>query len=185
MVSWAAFHPETRVYALPETVVPIPTTEPVKPGAQLDVDFEIMLYQGADVLGRKTAKLSQVLALGKPVVLNFWAGLCPVCREELPELQRVSDEYSDRLLVIGVDIGPMIQLGNREDALALLREKEISYPAGATGDVRVLFDLQVLGTPATFFLKPDGEIVRRWNGALSGHQLAGYVQELLEAAGGA
>lgn len=47
---------------------------------------------------------SEVLAQGTAVILNPRAGLCPVCRAEMPELQAVYEEYGGRELVVGVDI---------------------------------------------------------------------------------
>jgi peroxiredoxin len=39
------------------------------------------------------------------VVLNFWATWCPPCVEEMPDLQRVHDEYSARgVTVVGLGI---------------------------------------------------------------------------------
>ena len=37
---------------------------------------------------------------GKPVLLNFWAGWCRPCKEEMPYLQQVYEEWSDRGLVV-------------------------------------------------------------------------------------
>ena len=39
---------------------------------------------------------------GRIVVVNFWATWCPPCVEEMPDLQRVHDEYADRgVTVVG------------------------------------------------------------------------------------
>ena len=66
------------------------------------------------------------------------------------------------------------------DALALLNELGITFPAGSTPDASVLRDYKVLGTPATYFFTPDGEVIQQWNGFLSGDQLEEYVERLLE-----
>ena len=73
-----------------------------------------------------------MLALDKPVVLNFWAGLCPPCRAEMPDLQRVNDRFGDRVLLFGLDVGPFVLLGSREDGKELLEEawiKVTGHPA--------------------------------------------------------
>ena len=99
----------------------------------------------------------------------------------MPELQAAHEEYGDRVLIVGVDIGPFVGLGSKEDGLALLDELGITYPAGTTSDVSVMRDYQVLGTPTTLFLKPNGEIVQRWTGLLGEAQLAGFIEKLLKA----
>jgi hypothetical protein len=99
----------------------------------------------------------------------------------MPELEEAYEKYGDRVLIVGVDIGPFVGLGTKEDALALLDELEITYPAGATSDATVMRDYKVLGTPATYFLKPNGEIIQQWNGFLTGDQLNGHIEALLEA----
>ena len=62
-----------------------PTPLPLA-NAERDAAFEITVYQGADVLGGQSVRFSEVFAQGKPVVLNTWAGPCPICRNEMPEL---------------------------------------------------------------------------------------------------
>jgi peroxiredoxin len=37
---------------------------------------------------------------GQPVFINFWATWCDPCREEMPAMQAVYDQYKDRGLVI-------------------------------------------------------------------------------------
>jgi len=178
--SWAAFRPDTRVYGDDQPASAAPTAALEGASVELDGDFEIAVYQGEDILGGNPVRFSQVFAQGKPVVLNLWAGLCPICRTEMPELQAAHEKYGDRVLFVGVDIGPFVGLGDEDDALALLDELEITFPAGSTPDASVLRDYRVLGTPATYFFRPDGEVIQQWNGFLSGDQLEDYIGALLE-----
>ena len=98
----------------------------------------------------------------------------------MPELQEAYNEYGDRVLFIGVDIGPFVGLGSKEDALALLDELEITFPTGNTPDATIMRDYQVLGTPATYFFQPSGEITQQWNGFLTKKQLDDNIEALLE-----
>lgn len=140
-------------------------------------DFNISLYQGSDALGSETVAVSDLR--GQPVVLNFWAGLCPPCRAEMPEFQDFADEYDGRATLVGVDLGQFFALGSEADALALLQELGVTYPAGATDDGNVVRELGVLGLPATFFVAADGSLHRKWQGVLNGDKLAEITDEML------
>ena len=68
-------------------------------------DFEFAVYQGEDVLGGSELSFSEVLGQGKPVVQNFWAGLCPPCRAEMPGFQAVHNQYGEEFILLGLDVG--------------------------------------------------------------------------------
>jgi thiol-disulfide isomerase/thioredoxin len=176
--SWAAFNPGTRVYEADSDSAEMEGTSETAE-TELEADFEINLYQGEDALEESPIMFSEVLAGGKPVVLNFWAGLCPICRNELPELQAAYEEYGDSILFVGVDVGPFVNLGSREDGRELLDELEITYPAGSTPDQSVLRDYQVLGTPTTHFILPSGESIERLTGAVGEGRLRSNIQKLI------
>ncbi len=65
----------------------------------------LVAYQGADVLGGREVDVPDVLRRGKPVVLNFWAGLCAPCRTEMPGFQAVYERYADRVILVGSTLG--------------------------------------------------------------------------------
>lgn len=147
----------------------------------LPFDFEIDVYQREDILGGRNVMFSEILAQGKPVVLNAWAGLCPPCRAEMPELQAVFEEFQDHMILFGLDLGPFTGLGNREDAISLIEEIGVTYPAGNTTQAQVVPKYKILGMPSTFFIKPNGEILRNWTGAINASKLRELVAELIAA----
>ncbi len=145
-------------------------------------NFSFTLYQGEVELGAEALDLSDLR--GRPTVLNFWAGLCPPCRAELPDLQLFYEDFNDRVTVVGVDIGTFTGLGNQDDARNLLSELAINYPNGYTSDDSVVRRYQVLSMPTTFFINSKGEIFKKWNGALNLDILTEQTTELLNQESG-
>jgi len=173
------------VAARPAAPAPIPSQAPAAPTATpgrnlvTAPDFPFVLYQGADQFGGREPRLNALLTGGKPLVLNFWGGLCPPCRSELPEFQKVYEQYGNRVAFFGLDMGQYTGLGSPDDAKKLLRELNITYPAGTTDIKEVLDAYQVRGLPTTFFINTEGKIVERWSGQLSGDKLAELVAGLI------
>ena len=128
-------------------------------------NFSFTLFQGQDELGAESLDMDQLR--GRPVVLNFWAGQCPPCRAEMPDLQRFYEDFKGRVTLLGVDVGQFTGLGTRSDAKNLLRELRITYPAGFTKDGSVTRKYEVLSMPTTVFINSEGEIFETWSGALN------------------
>ncbi|MBM3944955.1 MAG: TlpA family protein disulfide reductase [SAR202 cluster bacterium] len=171
------------------------TASPASPGAsqtpradtqdggapgEVDVpeDFDITLYTGVNDLGAQLLMFSDLFESGKPVVLNFWAGLCPPCRAEMPDFQEAHEQYAGEVVIVGVDIGPFVGLGSKSDARLLVDQLNITYPTGYTEDHRVVPEYRVLGMPATVFLRPDGSVQRTWTGALNKAKLIELIEAL-------
>jgi thiol-disulfide isomerase/thioredoxin len=140
-------------------------------------NFPITLYQGDNKLGAHNLDLADLT--GRPVVLNFWAGLCPPCRAEMPDLQDFYDEFKDKVTLIGIDLGQFTGLGTQNDAKSLLDTLEITYPAGFTDDSSVVLGYEVLAMPTTFFINSKGEIFRKWGGLLTLGVLSDVTNEML------
>ena len=141
-------------------------------------DFVITMFQGEDVVGGQEVSLHSLFG-EKPIVINLWAGLCPPCRAEMPDLQEFNQKFQDRTLLVGVDLGQFTGLGTEQDARNLLAELEVTYPAGSTSDPDVIRDYKVLGMPTTFFIDMDGKIFNKWTGALNGAVLEEKTLEML------
>ncbi len=145
---------------------------------EMAADFAIIVSQGQDILGGDSVAMASLVG-EKPVVLNFWAAECPPCRAELPEFQEFHEEYGDRILVLGVDLGQFTNQGTPEQGRGLLAELGVHIPAGYTEDPQILPKYQVLGLPTTIFINADGSIHDAWTGALNKDTLIEKGEEML------
>jgi thiol-disulfide isomerase/thioredoxin len=147
-------------------------------GAQAP-NFEFSMFQGIEEVGFRDGNLAQLH--GRPVVLNFWAGLCSPCRAEMPQFQAFYEEFKDQIQPVGIDIGIFTGLGSRYDADSLLRELGVTYPAGWTEDGSVPRKFGVTAMPTTVFIASGGTIVEKSVGAIDANFLARATQDLLDA----
>lgn len=144
-------------------------------------DEVLFVYSGADVLGGEELTFADAFRLGKPVLLSFWAGLCPPCRQEMPEFQALYDERQDEFLMLGVDVGRFTGLGSQSDAEALLDELGITYPTVYVESNALLRAYNVFGMPATVFITASGDVVSQRNGFLSNDEILERTQEMIDA----
>ena len=145
-------------------------------GAQAP-DFDFSMFQVIEEVGFRDGNLARLE--GKPMVLNFWAGLCPPCRAEMPQFQLFYEEFKEEIQLVGVDIGIFTGLGSHGNAEELLRELGVTYPAGWTDDGSVPRKYGVTAMPTTVFISSDGTIVEKSVGAIDANFLARASRELL------
>jgi len=103
----------------------------------------------------------------KLVVLNFWATWCQPCTVEMPSLEALWRRYRDRgLVVVGVSV-------DRGAPKALLepyvRTLKLTFPILLDPDAKTSDRWRVTALPATFLVRPGGEVAgmamgaREWN----------------------
>ncbi len=91
---------------------------------------------------------------GETVFINFWATWCPPCRAEMPEIEAIYQEYTDKdVVVIGVD------LWESDDVVRqYIQEGGYSWTfvTDTTGEVTVSY--KITGIPTSFFIDREGII---------------------------
>ena len=151
------------------------------PDGPLAPDFRLPLYNGAEFVdGAEEVSLSDFQ--GRPVIVNFWAPLCPPCRAEMPDFQELWEELQtigSDAMVLGVDAGPFTGLGDRQQAIDFLDTIDLTYPTGLAVSADIVRDYQVLGMPTTVFVHRNGTIMRTWTGAITGDKIREITQELI------
>jgi peroxiredoxin len=97
---------------------------------------------------------------GKVVFLNFWATWCGSCRDEMPAMQRLYQEFGGRGFEnIGVNVKD-----RRPDALAFVKRLQVTYPIlfDPQGEVGVLYG--AFGMPLSYLIDRNGVVVARLMG---------------------
>ena len=98
---------------------------------------------------------------GKYILLDFWSRGCGPCLQSIPELERISTVYADRLAVISISSDP------EEVWKAFLKEKglkghqwnELRNDGGGLASA-----YNVRGIPHYVLIAPDGKVEAMWSG---------------------
>ena len=97
---------------------------------------------------------SNVLLTGKWIVINYWATWCGPCREEIPELNRLSREQPESLKVFGVNFEPV----SGDEMEENIKEMGILFPVFPEDPYEQLGYERPLVLPTTIVISPEGSI---------------------------
>ena len=111
---------------------------------------------------------------GRPVFLNFWATWCFFCLTEMPAMQRLADEYGDRIVVVGVNVGEAAA-----DARTYAQNNAIRYPLLLDPDRAVTAAYQPRAMPTSLFIDAAGVVRAVSYGVLTPPQMREHLAPLL------
>jgi len=98
---------------------------------------------------------------GKPVLINFWAIWCAPCRDEMPYIQQVYDEWhTKKLVVLAINIG-----GIPSQVEEFMQIQGLSLPVLLDQGGSVAQKYNVFSIPTTFFIDKNGIIYDKIIGA--------------------
>jgi len=87
-------------------------------------------------------------------VINFWAPWCPSCREELPDLQAIWEEYEAQgLALLGITYDT-----DQATVQAAIDTYGLTYPIVLDPDAALSMQYQVTGVPQTYIVDRSGRI---------------------------
>lgn len=113
---------------------------------------------------------------GKVVFINFWTTWCPYCVDEMPALEKISKNYSNDVVVLGI-AGPKSKNNpNNPDVpkdkiIDFLKKKNITYPILFDETGKSFKEYGIRFFPTSFVIARDGY--------LDGYIPGGVVEENL------
>ena len=110
---------------------------------------------------------------GKILVINYWATWCSPCRKEIPELNELDHQLSNRLDVIGVNYDGVVG----EQLLQEMQNLGIEFD-NLYADPRSIWSLEpVTVLPETLIINSRGELIHR----LIGPQTKSSLEAIINA----
>jgi cytochrome c-type biogenesis protein len=102
---------------------------------------------------------------GDVVLLNTWATWCTPCREEMPLLQSLADEFGgEGLQVVGVSID---RAGSEQRIREFADETGVTFQIWRDPENRFARTFRTSGVPETLLIGRDGSVLYTWKGPLT------------------
>ena len=137
-------------------------------GKMAPLDYTVKDMNGADV------RLSSFK--GKVILLNFWATWCHPCKEEIPDLVALQDQYKNDIVVLGFSIDD-----KPEELKEYAKQFQMNYPVlvGAGHENIQEAYGPMWGVPVTVIIDRDGRIAKKQSGIRSLEQFDKEIKRLL------
>lgn len=120
---------------------------------------------------------------GKTIFLNFWATWCGPCKQELPDIQKLYEEYGlneEDVVVLGIT-NPGGQDVSKEEIQKYLMENKLTYPTlfDETGEIFSMFG--ITSFPTTFMIDANGNLYGYVSGMLTEEMMKEIVIQTMES----
>ncbi len=160
---------------------PIPVIKGVK---SLEVGVEAPVFRVKD-LGGKSFDFAEERAK-RAHVLIFWSIFCEPCREEMPVIEKLFNEYKAEgkvtLVTVNMDGEPFLDAIN-----GFLRQYKYSFPVildelDAKGETFAIADpYQVAGTPVLYLVSAEGKVAGSHLGRIGEADLRAMIAGMVAA----
>jgi len=121
---------------------------------------------------------------GKVLLINIWATWCVPCKEEFPDLVKISDKYSEKIELVGISIDYPDEVESK--ILSFLNEFQPSF----INYVNIENDIEKFinnlnpewsgAIPATFFYDSDGKKFLFYEGKMSFKEIENVALKMIK-----
>ena len=124
---------------------------------------------------------------GKVVFLNFWTTWCGYCKEEMPDIQQLYEEYGQNqgdLVVLGVanprsELFPNGADVEKSEIIQFLTDAGYTYPTVMDTTGSVFREYGISSFPFTLMIDRDGNVFGYVGGMLTKEQMEQIVQQTM------
>ena len=114
-------------------------------------------------------------------LVNVWGTFCGPCKEEMPDLAKLHEEYKDKVNFLGVVVDTNASMdSNVEEAQKIIKDSGVNYtnimPNPTTEDSLV----NITAMPTTFFVNSEGKVLGGFVGQQDKESIAATIDKLLE-----
>lgn len=117
---------------------------------------------------------------GRPVVLNFWASWCPPCKAEMPDYEKMYQQYASKGVVF-----MMVNMtdGSKETvstAQKFLKDNQYTFQAYFDVEGSASETYGISSIPDSVFINKNGEIIGAYKGMLDSATMQKNIEAILE-----
>lgn len=112
---------------------------------------------------------------GKPVLINFFASWCLPCREEMPVLEKIVQQYGPKgVIFLGIAIDD-----TEEKMKDFVAKYGVTFPVGLDKTATIQKSFGIYGIPTTYFIDKQGVINYSHSGGVTEELLQHELDKLL------
>ena len=136
-------------------------------------NIEMMTIEG------ETVYLKDLLADGKPAILNIWASWCPPCKEEMPIFEEYSEQYKDNIHFIMLNATQSRPTETVDAALTYLETEGLNLPIYFDIDFngQIAFGARTL--PTTIVIDNKGDVLVYYPGQVTSNTMDQFINYII------
>lgn len=118
---------------------------------------------------------------GKTVFLNFWATWCSPCRAEMPDIQKLYEEFQQEdVVILGVAAPGLGREKSEEGIKGFLEENGYTYPVVMDTEAEAFQAYGINSFPTTFMIDKDGNVFGYIPGQLSEETMRDIIRQTMD-----
>lgn len=146
-----------------------------------DMPIDNFDFQTMDIMDGNVIKSEEFYKEKTLTLVNVWGTFCGPCKEEMPDLAKLYEDYKDKVNFLGVVVDTNVSMDtNVEEAQQIIKDSGVNYknimPNPTTEDTLV----NITAMPTTFFVNSEGKVLGGFVGQADKDSLAATLDKLIE-----